>query len=295
MICDKCGKEFTGAKAGAHKRWCRPEAKGLTVNTKIDIQKDCLLCGERFTTKASPPSFWHMKSARQGSNYCSSMCRSTHAMTDEVKAKISKGRKKYLQDNPDEHPWKKSDKFDSVPAQVLKDRLALEGFVFEEEWTPLDDRAYSIDITFPDLKLGIEINGNQHYRRDGTLKKYYQERHDLIVQNGWHLIEMHYANLYKEEDLQSLVSKLREGKAHTIEYTATPRPKTKKEIREDRKQIRKLEQEQKRQKQKEILDQIDKTKYGWVMEASRALGVSHTQIKRIVKRYYSECDYYVRK
>ena len=53
------------------------------------------------------------------------------------------------------------------------------------------DNASNIDIAFPDIKLGIEINGNQHYNSDGTLKDYYQERHNLIEEAGWKLLEVH--------------------------------------------------------------------------------------------------------
>lgn len=61
----------------------------------------------------------------------------------------------------------------------------------------MNDRHYSIDIAFPDIKLGIEINGNQHYDRKGNLLPYYQERHDLITQAGWKLIELHYSIAWK--------------------------------------------------------------------------------------------------
>lgn len=32
---------------------------------------------------------------------------------------------------------------------------------------PLDDRSFSLDIAFPEKKIGIEVNGNQHYERNG--------------------------------------------------------------------------------------------------------------------------------
>ena len=33
------------------------------------------------------------------------------------------------------------------------------------------DRNFSIDIALPDKMVAIEINGNQHYNRDGMKKK----------------------------------------------------------------------------------------------------------------------------
>ncbi len=35
-----------------------------------------------------------------------------------------------------------------------------------------------------------------------------------------------------------------------------------------------------------LIKDIDKTKYGWVAKASRILDVSHTQVKRLVDKYY---------
>ena len=68
------------------------------------------------------------------------------------------------------------------------------------------DRYFSIDIAFPDKKIGIEINGNQHYDSSGELKKYYRERHNLIEEKGWKLLEFHFKEIYKEEIIEWLHS-----------------------------------------------------------------------------------------
>lgn len=68
--------------------------------------------------------------------------------------------------------------------------------IFIEEYKPLNDRLFSIDIAFPDKMIGIEINGNQHYDIEGNLKPYYQNRHELIETAGWTLLEFH-SNLGK--------------------------------------------------------------------------------------------------
>lgn len=68
---------------------------------------------------------------------------------------------------------------------------------FVEEYSPFNDYHYSIDIAFPDLKLGIEVNGNQHYNKNGELKSYYQERHNIFESRGWKILEVHYSKCYK--------------------------------------------------------------------------------------------------
>ena len=125
--------------------------------------------------------------------------------TEEAKKKISEGRKLYLAVNPDKHPWKKADKLKSVSCEKLKAFLKLKGLQFVEEFNPIADRAFAIDIAFPDIKLGIEVNGNQHYQRDGSFHEYYQQRHDLIVAAGWTLIELHYSTCHNQEMLEKII------------------------------------------------------------------------------------------
>ena len=125
--------------------------------------------------------------------------------TQETKDKISEKRKEFLKNNPDKHPWKKNEKFKSIPCEKVKQYLIQKNIVFVSEWQPLNNRLYSIDIAFPDIKLGIEINGNQHYNNDGTLKEYYQKRHDEITLAGWTLIELHYSIAWNLEKLEKII------------------------------------------------------------------------------------------
>jgi hypothetical protein len=128
-------------------------------------------------------------------------------MSEETKMKISKARKKYLKENPDKHPWRNPKKFISEPCELLKKRMKDQNIDFIEEYIPLIhlERYYSIDIAFPDKKIGIEINGNQHYNRDGSLKKYYQKRHEEIENEGWKLYELTYQTCYREKIIEDLI------------------------------------------------------------------------------------------
>lgn len=128
--------------------------------------------------------------------------------TDETKSLLSKNRTEYLEKNPDKHPWKNNSKFTSEPCELLKRKLREAGIKFSEEYRPLAKRFFSIDISFPDKKIGIEVNGNQHYNPDKTLKKYYQDRHDLIIESGWILIELPYIEVFRDDIVQEIKSKI---------------------------------------------------------------------------------------
>jgi very-short-patch-repair endonuclease len=126
----------------------------------------------------------------------------THS--NEMREHLSEVRKKWLLENPSLHPWKKNSKFKSVPCEVLKTHLRESGLQFEEEYTPLQDRSFSVDIAFPEARLAVEVNGEQHYNRDGTLRTYYRERHELIEKSGWRVIELHYARCYEPHLAETL-------------------------------------------------------------------------------------------
>jgi len=132
-------------------------------------------------------------------------------LSEEVKSHLSEVRKKWLKDNPERHPWRSKEKFKSVPCNVLKDILIKEGLSFVSEYIPLQERSFSLDIAFPDKKIAIEVNGNQHYEADGRLKPYYQERHNLIESSGWKLIELHYSTVYNNDLIQKLIFDLKQS------------------------------------------------------------------------------------
>jgi very-short-patch-repair endonuclease len=95
----------------------------------------------------------------------------------------------------------------SVPCERLKEWLKKGDIQFVEEFQPLRHRGryFSIDIAFPDKKIGIEVNGNQHYEKDGTLSPSYQDRHDQIEAEGWTLYEIHYPVCFVDEAIAKMV------------------------------------------------------------------------------------------
>jgi transposase len=140
-------------------------------------------------------------------------------MTDSNQNKVTKNktisekRKAWLAANPDKHPWRRKNKFLSPPCEKVKSFLKEKGVSFVEEFQPLLNigRNFSIDIAFPEKKIGIEVNGNQHYNRDGTLKPYYQNRSDILKENGWKLYELHYSLAYNPSLIESILEEIKIG------------------------------------------------------------------------------------
>ncbi len=185
--------------------------------------------------------------------------------TDIRKSHLSQKRKEYLKNNPDKHPWRKSNKFKSIPCENFKKILREKNFSFLEEFSPSQDRLYSIDIAFPDKMIGIEVNGNQHYERDGKLKKYYQDRHNYIESLGWKLYQIHYSLCFDSNYILDLMSKIlnTENKVE-FNYEEYVTEKLKKIIREkllmeirkndiSKRKIAKLEKNIKKPKREKII------------------------------------------
>jgi hypothetical protein len=132
----------------------------------------------------------------------------------ETKQKMSTIRKKFLQDNPEKHPWRKPNKHISEPCNKAKEFLKLLGVNFIEEFSPeIEGRFFSIDIAIPDKMIAIEINGGQHYSKDGSLKPYFQERHDLIEKAGWKVFEIHCTACFKLEKWEEFAEIIKNSSA----------------------------------------------------------------------------------
>lgn len=128
-------------------------------------------------------------------------------LTIEQKQVLSVKRKAYLA-RTERAPWQTSGYHKSIPCEKMKKAMRLSGLTPVEEHCPLksEGRFYSIDISFPDIKLGIEINGRQHYDGQGDLLPYYQDRHTLITQAGWTLVEIPYARASSVVFTQDLIA-----------------------------------------------------------------------------------------
>lgn len=141
---------------------------------------------------------------------------------------MSESKKKWNRENPEKvrEVFSRLSKAKSVPCEHLKDWLKRKDIPFIEEYQPLlsEDRFYSIDIAFPDKKIGVEVNGDMHYGRDGQLREYYQIRHDTIESRGWKLYEVPRKAVFNEEKMNVLFRDilLAENKQHFDFLTYIP-------------------------------------------------------------------------
>lgn len=192
MKCDKCNLETNNAGCFAkHKKSCDRIIENL--DKIIDEYKGgeslkSIISNYRIGFQLINRIFSKYKVLKRSTS--ESLKGRSFNHTEESKLKMSISRKKLLKENPKIHNWKLNDKFKSRPCENFKNQLNKMCISYIEKMSVSDDRFFSMDIALPEYKIGIEINGNQHYNRDGTLKEYYQKRHDYIKSLGWNIHEI---------------------------------------------------------------------------------------------------------
>lgn len=272
MKCKYCGKELGNrlSEIGSHHRWCekRPDRKLRKVGK-------CKVCGIEINSRRS---------------YCGS-CRPRHH-TESTKIKLSEMRKKWIRENPDKHPWCKIEKFISKPCEKFKQFLREHGIKYVEEYKVLDDHNYYIDIAFPDKKIGIEINGNQHYQNDGNLKPYYQHRHDLIESFGWKIIEIQYIFVYRNKFLNNILNTVFKNWNCDERFYFDSKRKKKRLYRtkDDIFYRRTKKFEEIVNKRIELINNsnINFSKQGWVKQVSELVGMSHSHVSKFMRKFMPE-------
>ena len=149
-------------------------------------------------------------------------------LSDYSRLKMSISYKQWLSNNPDKHPWKNSNKHISQPCEKVKEYLLTKCIPFVGEYKPnIFGRHFSIDIAMPDKMIALEINGNQHYEKDGTLKPYYQDRHNLLENNCWTVYEIRCKACFKLDKLDEFFELLKksDNKVEFDYFTYIPKNK----------------------------------------------------------------------
>lgn len=211
FICPKCNKEIivdVPQNKANHIRWCGNEK----------VIKNGIYKWEQFQEKYNELRSWTKvakyfhKSKKVMEMGIKNGFLISHKPfhTKETKEHLSDIRKQYLKNNPNKHFWKNNSKFISKPCEYFKQILANNNILYVAEYQPLEDRFFSIDIAIPTKKIGIEINGNQHYNNDGSLKEYYLNRHNLIENNGWTLYEIPYIKVYDNDFIKKFIDEIKQ-------------------------------------------------------------------------------------
>lgn len=217
MECQFCHKEFCRPCALAiHERTCKenPNRKPLenhVCNFHANTKEGgwvCSACGLNFRTRSE--LFSHMNKENHKhikrlcvckycgkswvtaqhcllnhENHCkyNPNCRpvKVHAQTEESRKRISESRKRYIEEHPDQVPFKLNHSSKkSYPEKYFEELFIKENIPLQYH---LQVSRYELDFYNKDLMKYIEIDGNQHYSQ--YMIKHDKERDEFLKQLGW--------------------------------------------------------------------------------------------------------------
>ena len=126
--------------------------------------------------------------------------------TEETKKKISEHRIKFLRENPDKVPYKLNhySKGRSYAEEYWKVILDTNNLSFVEQY---QIEPYQLDFAFPNLKIDLEIDGDQHYL-DKRVVESDKRRNIYLEELGWTIIRIRWSEYKKLEDKKSYVNNI---------------------------------------------------------------------------------------
>lgn len=246
--CKWCEKEFENRfKLGGHQTWCEH-------NPNLEKQKKKL------------------STANKGKQ-----------LSEEHKEKISKSRIEYLKANPDKVPYKLNHKHkETYPEKYFK--KVLKGFIKQYR---VDGTLYEIDFANPKTKLGIEIDGEQHYV-DKRIVQHDIKRTNVLENKGWKIIRIRWSEftLLAKEDKEKVITDL-------LKYSIDPTQKLisnkqyRKLLLEKENERKKIEKENHIKERKEFIinSGIDLQKRGSLVILSEKLNITPQSLGRWIKKY----------
>lgn len=128
-----------------------------------------------------------------------------HKFTEARRQHSSIKRKEWLSKNRNNHSWRY--KGEVYPEKKFREWLTSQNINFVTEYTPEDfDRYFKMDFAILSLKIDIELNGEQHYKRNGEFNDKHIERQKYIELKGWKVINIKSRDvLYKFDDVKNEV------------------------------------------------------------------------------------------
>ena len=155
---------------------------------------------------------------------------------------------------------------------------------------------YTLDFVLVELKLNIEIDGQQHFRNEKSIE-HDKKRNDFLIRKGWKVYRIAWIEMIKnpKKEIDLLLSYLKKEKNNSSRFynisEVINKVKIKKynsfdEYNKDKHNIY-------LRKNKDKIDlvlksEIDFSKYGWGKEVSKLIGILPQKANGWIKKYMPE-------
>lgn len=319
--CKHCGKEFDNKfKLAGHSTFCtnnpnrKQNLKKLaearkSIEHNIEHQhlhcqycnkevanKGCLVRHEnscKFNPKSEKFKYINEKQIKE------TKTKQKKVISEETKQKIREGLQRWKENNKEK--FIAYSKGQSQVCENFKQYLRNNNIDFVEEYCPYpEERLYRLDISWPDEKIAVEINGSQHYDSEGNLNEISLEKQKFFEDKGWKIIQIYYRWCYSIIKNQDKINSIFDLPIHNKNYVKEcyKRSYISKLKKEKLVQEREEKINARKNKEKQIIQNliensgIDFSKSGWSTEAKQYLEnrgeLWSKHVFQNIKKYFPE-------
>lgn len=162
---------------------------------------------------------------------------------------------------------------------------------------------YALDFAIVELKLDVEIDGQQHFRNPEAIKKD-KERDDFLISNGWKIYRIAWIEMSnnKKKEIEKFLNFIENIHDESSVFYDVDKIKFKKKKKDpkfiDFEDYHKHRKEEAIKRNKIFVDLIlnsgiDFSSFGWVNKVSKLTNIKHQRVKKWMLKYmpdfYNKC------
>lgn len=221
--CEVCEKIFDNyRKLNGHKSSHQPKRRGkikkedgsLSSTEIREIRKnsnhDCLFCGKEFET--GPKLGSHVRNCKERPDY--NKIKEKQIATNqeinsrpEVREKISKSNKLFLQKNPHMVPYLRNHSSKKSFPEIIFENLLISNNI--EGWKyNFSVGSYVFDFAFDKIKLDIEIDGSQHKLENMVKRDIIRDEFSKSI--GWEVIRIEAKDVMQKHLQDDIIIKIKQ-------------------------------------------------------------------------------------
>jgi len=299
MNCQKCGREFSEKGLIAHAPFCNANVSDIDAIKKLyfsglSLRKIIAKGYQKYLVKFAVKDV--IRNYREANKVAHELYPESFKHSKKTKKKQRNARLLFYKEHTNAATsWRqKSLSYPEKLFQQLIDKNKLvEKYDIVREYSFFP---YFIDFAFVNIKLAIEIDGSQHWKKQSKIDRD-KRKEELLILNNWKiyripefLIKKEFAKV--EHDLLDYLQtfneqpKLFKFENKIIEHETFKKYKKRQLQREQKKKNNKRQQ----LKQQWLSNRLNDVKqvgrhWGYICQLSKLWNVSHSQVRRFLKKY----------
>jgi len=245
---------------------------------------------------------WKKRSISEASKLAREKYPESFKVSKKTRRKLSKSRKEYLKLHPEIKPWQRESYIEKLFEKLIEKNELAKKYDIVKEYSFFP---YFIDFAFVNIKLAVETDGSQHWKVNDRIKND-REKDELLMLNDWKvyripsfLIKNNFEKV--EQDFLQYLSLFDLQPKKFIYEQDIIKYKKLKDLKQQRHQQKKLENQKQRllQKQQLMNKRFEDIKnvcgeFGCINKLSELWKVSHTQVSRFINNHFRDKEPYTK-